>query len=82
MLWELATYGETPYPGVELAQVLDKIETGYRMPKPKGCPDEVYVLMKKCWSWEDKDRPTFKEIRAQLEGMFPSGNITEGIYIH
>ena len=48
LLWELATYGKTPYPLLRVAQVYDKISTGYRMPAPEGCPDEVYQLMKKC----------------------------------
>ncbi|KJE96371.1 TKL protein kinase, variant 1 [Capsaspora owczarzaki ATCC 30864] len=79
LLWELSTYGETPYPGVELSQVLDKIETGYRMPKPKGCPDEVYALMLQCWQWKPADRPTFANIKLQLESMFPSGGVNDAV---
>jgi hypothetical protein len=48
LLWELATYGKTPYPGLDLYQVLEKLETGYRMPRPEGCPPPVYELMKQC----------------------------------
>jgi serine/threonine protein kinase len=47
-LWEIATFGKTPYPGVDLFSVLDKLETGYRMPRPEGCPTEVYALMRDC----------------------------------
>ena len=49
-LWEIATFGKTPYPGVDLFSVLDKLETGYRMPRPEGCPPEVYALMRDCES--------------------------------
>lgn len=48
LLWELATYGISPYPGLDLSQVYDKLSTGYRMLAPEGCPDEVYELMKNC----------------------------------
>ena len=48
LLWELATYGISPYPGLDLSQVYDKLSIGYRMPAPEGCPDEVHELMKKC----------------------------------
>ena len=48
LLWELATYGISPYPGLDLSQVYDKLSMGYRMPAPEGCPDEVYELMKEC----------------------------------
>ena len=48
LLWELATYGMSPYPGAELAQVYELLESGYRMLSPEGCPPAIYELMKKC----------------------------------
>ena len=48
LLWELATYGMSPYPGVDLSQVYEMLESGYRMPCPDGCPQEVYDMMMKC----------------------------------
>ena len=48
VLWELATYGKTPYPGVDLFSVLEKLVSGYRMPRPEGCPTEIYKLMREC----------------------------------
>lgn len=48
LLWELATYGMSPYPGIDLSQVYEKLESGYRMPCPEGCPQEVYSLMGEC----------------------------------
>jgi hypothetical protein len=48
LLWELTTYGMSPYPCLDKAQVYDKLSTGYRMSAPEGCPDKVYELMKKC----------------------------------
>ena len=48
LLWELATYGKSPYPGVELNEVYHLLEKGYRMECPSGCPPNVYELMKDC----------------------------------
>ena len=48
LLWELATYGMSPYPGIDLSQVYEMLEKGYRMPCPDGCPQEVYDMMKNC----------------------------------
>ena len=48
LLWELATYGMSPYPGIDLSQVYEMLESGYRMPCPDGCPQEVYDMMRKC----------------------------------
>lgn len=48
LLWEIATYGMTPYPGMELSQVYTSLEEETRMMQPEGCPDEVYQVMKDC----------------------------------
>ena len=30
-------------------QVVQQVETGYRLPPPPGCPEAVYNLMIDCW---------------------------------
>lgn len=70
LLWEIATYGMSPYPGIDLTDVFHKLESGYRMERPNGCPPEVYDLMRQCWNWQAQDRPTFKNIHHMLEHMF------------
>lgn len=70
LLWEIATYGNSPYPGIDLTDVFHKLESGYRMDKPDGCPTEVYDLMRQCWNWSATDRPSFKSIHHTLEHMF------------
>ncbi|KAK6978991.1 tyrosine-protein kinase Abl-like isoform X1 [Biomphalaria glabrata] len=78
LLWELATFGMSPYPGVDLTEVYHLLEKGYRMERPPGTPPEIHTLMLKCWQWEPKDRPTFKEIHFLLENMFEKSSINEG----
>ncbi|KAL5967186.1 Tyrosine-protein kinase Abl [Taenia solium] len=77
VLWELATYGLSPYPGVELHGVYQLLEKGYRMQRPHGCPESVYTIMLRCWSWEAADRPTFSSIKAELEEMWRTIDMTE-----
>lgn len=79
LLWELATYGMSPYPGADLTEVYHLLERGYRMDRPAGCPANVYRLMLKCWQWEAKDRPTFKDIHNALENMFEKSSISEEV---
>lgn len=79
LLWEIATYGMSPYPGVELTDVYHMLESGYRMECPPGCPSRVYELMRQCWQWETTDRPTFQEIHNTLENMFQNSSITEEV---
>nr|XP_027203646.1 probable serine/threonine-protein kinase tsuA [Dermatophagoides pteronyssinus] len=70
LLWEIATYGMAPYPGIELSDVYHKLENGYRMQCPDGCPQPIYDLMKKCWNWEPTHRPTFEYLYRTLFAMY------------
>ncbi|XP_057334621.1 tyrosine-protein kinase Abl isoform X1 [Microplitis mediator] len=79
LLWEIATYGMSPYPGVDLTDVYHMLEKGYRMECPPGCPPKVYDLMRQCWQWSAIERPTFKEIHHSLENMFQESSITEEV---
>ncbi|XP_065171923.1 tyrosine-protein kinase Abl-like isoform X3 [Atheta coriaria] len=79
LLWEIATYGMSPYPGVDLTDVYHMLEKGYRMECPQGCPPKIYDLMKQCWQWQAHDRPTFREIHHALENMFQESSITEEV---
>ncbi|BFZ05522.1 hypothetical protein BsWGS_08561 [Bradybaena similaris] len=79
LLWELATFGMSPYPGVDLTEVYHLLEKGYRMERPPGTPPEIHTLMLKCWQWDPKDRPTFKEIHFLLENMFEKSSINEEV---
>ena len=73
-----ATYGMSPYPGVELTEVYQLLESGYRMECPPGCPARIYDLMKQCWNWEPNERPSFHDIHFAMEHMFQESSITEG----
>ncbi|GJQ88019.1 hypothetical protein Trydic_g12943 [Trypoxylus dichotomus] len=79
LLWEIATYGMSPYPGVDLTDVYHMLEKGYRMECPPGCPPKIYELMRQCWQWNILERPTFKEIHHALENMFQESSITEEV---
>ena len=50
-------------------EVLERVEAGYRMPKPPTqppCPDSLYDLMLQCWNREEIQRPTFEYIQVRL----------------
>ncbi|XP_065197973.1 tyrosine-protein kinase ABL1-like isoform X2 [Sycon ciliatum] len=79
LLWELATYGMSPYPGIELSLVYEKLDSGYRMPCPDGCPAEVYELMLNCWEFSPDDRQTFAQIHHSLNTMFSNTNLQEAL---
>lgn len=48
MLWELFTYGETPYTNVPAREIPGLLEKGERLPQPTMCTIDVFMLMIKC----------------------------------
>lgn len=75
LLWEIATYGMTPYPGVELSEVFYTLNSGHRMGRPTGCPEPIHQLMQQCWAWEANDRPAFWELHERLQSLLLNPNI-------
>uniref|UniRef100_A0A4W5JB86 receptor protein-tyrosine kinase n=1 Tax=Hucho hucho TaxID=62062 RepID=A0A4W5JB86_9TELE len=65
--WEIATRGQTPYPGVENSEIYDYLRQGNRLKQPPGCLDTIYFLMFSCWLLSPKDRPGFPSLRCDLE---------------
>lgn len=51
---------------------MDKIERGYRMEIPDGCPQRVYDVMRDCWEINPTQRPTFEKIFAALDHIYRS----------
>ncbi|XP_047426281.1 tyrosine-protein kinase ABL1 isoform X1 [Mugil cephalus] len=79
LLWEIATYGMSPYPGIDLSQVYELLEKDYRMDRPEGCPEKVYELMTACWRWTPSERPSFAETHQAFETMFQESSISDEV---
>ncbi|KAF6738152.1 Insulin-like growth factor 1 receptor [Oryzias melastigma] len=62
VLWEIATLSEQPYQGMSNEQVLRFVMEGGLLDKPDNCPDMLFELMRMCWQYNPKMRPTFLEI--------------------
>jgi len=77
VLYEIITYGRFPYPGMTNAEVLEKIQTGYRMGCPPHCPKQLHDFMLDCWREEPANRPTFETLQWQLEEFFTSEGYRE-----
>uniref|UniRef100_A0A665W2J6 Insulin-like growth factor 1 receptor n=1 Tax=Echeneis naucrates TaxID=173247 RepID=A0A665W2J6_ECHNA len=73
VLWEIATLAEQPYQGLSNEQVLRFVMEGGLLEKPQNCPDMLFELMRMCWQYNPKMRPSFVEIISSIkEELDPS----------
>ncbi|XP_072024999.1 uncharacterized protein [Amphiura filiformis] len=70
LLWEVFSYGDTPYPGIPNHDVFYYIKKGNRMGCPNNCPDTIYKLMTRCWMENPRSRCTFQDVVKFIEPMF------------
>ncbi|XP_026882566.2 tyrosine-protein kinase Mer isoform X2 [Electrophorus electricus] len=68
-MWEIATRGMTPYPGVQNQEIYDYLLEGHRLKQPNDCLDELYDIMFSCWCADPVDRPDFLQVRGMLEKL-------------
>nr|CDS25770.1 tyrosine protein kinase Fyn [Hymenolepis microstoma] len=82
LMYEIVTYGGTPYPRFNNRETLTQVERGYRMPNPDSpktpCPNDLYQIMLQCWAHHPEDRPTFHNLFDIFENWTVQ---TEGQYI-
>ncbi|XP_077192718.1 tyrosine-protein kinase receptor UFO isoform X2 [Paroedura picta] len=71
-MWEIATRGQTPYPGVENSEIYDYLRQGNRLKQPVDCLDGLYELMMSCWALNPRDRPSFEVLHEALEKILKS----------
>ncbi|XP_076837618.1 tyrosine kinase, non-receptor, 2b isoform X2 [Brachyhypopomus gauderio] len=72
-LWEMCTYGQEPWLGLNGSQILHKIDKeGERLAKPEDCPQDVYNVILQCWAQKPDDRPAFMALREFLVETMPT----------
>ncbi|XP_076160209.1 activated Cdc42 kinase [Ptiloglossa arizonensis] len=72
-LWEMLTFGEEPWVGLNGSEILRKIDReGERLHEPEATPPVMYQLMLRCWAREPSERPTFSTLKTSLTGMVPT----------
>lgn len=69
LIWEIVTFGGSPYPGVPFEKLCDLLNDGYRMEKPVNCTEQLYRLMSDCWKRDPSSRPTFSAIVSELSQL-------------
>ncbi|CAH3156324.1 unnamed protein product [Porites lobata] len=69
VLYEILTVGGSPYPDINARNIAQKLQGGYRMPKPKHVEIKLYQIMLDCWRENPVDRPTFERLRNTMKEM-------------
>ncbi|XP_022781129.1 tyrosine-protein kinase receptor Tie-1-like [Stylophora pistillata] len=69
LLYEIFTIGGSPYPKMDVRQILTSLEEGYRMPKPQHVDDKLYDIMTNCWKDDPSLRPSFENLKKKLKEM-------------
>ena len=58
--------------GMTNRDVLEQVERGYRMAKPRICPESMFEIMLKCWDKKAEERPTFEFLFNFFDDYFIS----------
>ncbi|XP_065899772.1 uncharacterized protein [Dysidea avara] len=68
VVYEIWSLGYKPFKSLSTIEILEKIDNGYRLPPPPGCPRAFYRMMIKCWHPDPRSRPQFGQITKLLAG--------------
>lgn len=69
LVWEIVTFGGSPYPGIPVENLYGLLKSGYRMKRPINCDRELYQLMLDCWNEFADKRPTFPKLVHKFDQM-------------
>ncbi|XP_017281727.1 tyrosine-protein kinase SRK3-like isoform X1 [Kryptolebias marmoratus] len=70
LLYEMMSHGKMPYEGKSNKEVLDILLSGFRLPCPTRCPQNIYRIMLDCWAAEPSKRPSFHALQSQLDAIY------------
>ncbi|MPC85217.1 Activated CDC42 kinase 1 [Portunus trituberculatus] len=71
-LWEMFSFGEDPWAGLNGQQILRKIDQeGERLTCPAACPADIYTLLLECWAQDPSSRPTFGQVYQRVSAIMP-----------
>uniref|UniRef100_A0A3P8WXY5 Tyrosine-protein kinase n=1 Tax=Cynoglossus semilaevis TaxID=244447 RepID=A0A3P8WXY5_CYNSE len=70
LMWEVYNEGRLPYENRSNTEVVESLNSGLRLLKPRLAPDAVYLLMEWCWKEKPDDRPTFAQLLHELASLY------------
>ena len=72
LMWELWSAAMIPFywEGDDANIVRRVCVEEEQLPRPIGCPESVYAVMKKCWAMSPHGRPSFRDLRNDLLELY------------
>ena len=67
VLWEMFTFGEQPYAGHQNEDIVKMITTRKYLEIPQNAV--LADVIRDCWQWKPKDRPSFEELCSHLKTL-------------
>ncbi|KAK5925382.1 hypothetical protein CgunFtcFv8_017908 [Champsocephalus gunnari] len=68
-MWEVYNEGRLPYDNRSNVEVVESLNMGLRLLKPRLAPDAVHLLMEWCWKEKPEDRPSFALLVHELASV-------------
>ncbi|KAM6977881.1 tyrosine-protein kinase ITK/TSK [Aplochiton taeniatus] len=68
-MWEVYTEGRLPYENRTNGEVVESLNAGLRLMKPRLVPAAVHLLMEWCWKDKPDDRPSFALLLHELASI-------------
>ena len=75
VVFEVISGGTTPYPGISNHEIMNLLQSGYRMSAPRDRngdeigPPGLFPLAESCWKIDANERPTFTSLWQQLRSL-------------
>uniref|UniRef100_A0A3P8STG9 Tyrosine-protein kinase n=1 Tax=Amphiprion percula TaxID=161767 RepID=A0A3P8STG9_AMPPE len=69
LMWEVYNEGRLPYENRSNAEVVESLNAGLRLLKPRLASDSVHLLMEWCWKEKPEDRPSFALLLHELASL-------------
>ncbi|XP_009563530.2 tyrosine-protein kinase ITK/TSK [Cuculus canorus] len=66
LMWEVFSEGKIPYENRTNGEVVEEINAGFRLYKPKLASKAIYEVMSHCWRMRKDERPSFSALLYQL----------------
>ncbi|KAM8907931.1 tyrosine-protein kinase ITK/TSK isoform 2-T3 [Spinachia spinachia] len=69
LMWEVYNEGRLPYENHSNVEVVESLNKGLRLLKPRLAPEAIHRLMEWCWKEKPEDRPSFALLLQDLPSL-------------